>query len=536
MNLTYEELKDRYELMCRAAQSTSSMDVQLQIELQKLESLINRDLITLTRQGCPDNITDILRSFDHELTRFRQFCEFPQLATKSIIGIGGGFSTGKSSFINKLIGKKCLAVEVDPTTSMPAYVMKGEQEQIKALNLYDCAIDLTAEQLSTLTHEEKELYGSQVGLSLKAAFISLPDFKWKNLAILDTPGYSKPEDSEWNQRTDENLAREQLNTADYILWAVQADSGTISEQDIKFLTTLDKDIPKLVILTRADKKPSEDIESIATLIKSTLANRGITVTDVVPFSRKAKANFPLDKVTEQFDLWNQQKHPILFAQHFKRLFIAYQNFIEKEKRSAYVRMDKINKILTMSEEEQTTEAANVLLVKVTQDLDALRSLSEAYDELNHSFFKQLKQVGDMSGVPLPEPSSLELMDLKPVDLLSMLRKQIEEKGLEEPLLNPFTSINSSSEILNRDKIIRLDDVAPALNPTNQSVSVIKMNCLLRVESELIRVIFKSNSTLRIDSLLRSQVGCKYEWNDGNETPPLIASLLRQENQKNVINL
>lgn len=481
MNLTHEELQERYELVCRAGQPTSSMDVQLQQELQKLESLINRDLIALTRQGCPDNITDILRSFEHELTRFRQFCEFPQLATKSIIGIGGGFSTGKSSFINKLIGKKCLAVEVDPTTSMPAYVMKGEQEQVKALNLYDCAIDLTAEQLSTLTHEEKELYGSQVGLALKAAFISLPDFKWENLAILDTPGYSKPEDSQWNDRTDENLARDRLNTADYILWAVQADSGTISEQDIKFLSTLNKDIPKLVILTRADQKPREDIESIATLIKTTLANRGITVSDVVPFSRKTKANFPLDKITEQLDLWNQQKNPILFAQHFKRLFIAYQNFIEEEKRSTYVRMDKINKILTMSEEEQTTEAANVLLVKVTQELDALTSLSEAHDELNHSFFKQLKQVGDMSGVPLPEPSSLELMDLKPIDLLSMLQKQIEEKGLEEPLLNPFASINATSEILNREKILRLEDASWQLNLNDQSVNLTQVKSLLRQE-------------------------------------------------------
>lgn len=481
MNLTYEELQERYELVCRAGQPTSSMDVQLQMELKKLESLINRDLIALTRQGCPDNITDILRSFDHELTRFRQFCEFPQLATKSIIGIGGGFSTGKSSFINKLIGKKLLAAQTDVTTSMPAYVMKGEQEQIKALNLYDCAIDLTAEQLGTLTHEEKDLYGSQVGLSLKAAFISLSDFKWDNLAILDTPGYSKPEDSNWNERTDENLARDQLNTADYILWAVSADNGTISEQDITFLSSLNRDIPKLVVLTKADKKPIEDIENIAALIKATLDNRGISMSDVVPFSIRKKSDFSLEQVTAQFDVWNKQKNPILFAQHFKRLFIAYQNFIEEEKRSTFVRMDKINKILTMSEEEQTTEAANVLLVKVTQELDALTSLSEAHDELNHSFFKQLKQVGDMSGVPLPEPSSLELMDLKPIDLLSMLQKQIEEKGLEEPLLNPFSSIKSTSEILNRDKILRLDDAVTALNFKAKNVNLQNINALLRQE-------------------------------------------------------
>lgn len=535
MNLTNEELLSRYDLLCKASQPNSSMDVQLQMELQKLEYLIKRDLIALTRQGCPDNITDIFRSFDHELIRFRQFCEFPQLATKSVIGIGGGFSAGKSSFINKLIGKKCLAVEVDPTTSMPAYVLQGAEESIKAINMHDCAIDLTQEQLSTLTHEEKELYGSQVGLLLKAAFISTPEFRWNNLAILDTPGYSKPEDSNWNERTDENLARDQLNTADYILWAVPADNGTISEQDITFLSSLNRDIPKLVVLTKADKKPIEDIENIAALIKTTLDNRGISVSDVVPFSRRKKSEFSLTEVTEKFELWDLQKNPILFAQHFKRLFIAYQNFIEDEKRNTYVRMDKINKILTMSEEEQTTEAANVLLVKVTQELDALTSLSESHDELNHSFFKQLKQVGDMSGVALPEPNSLELMDLKPIDLLSMLQKQLEEKGLEEPLLNPFSSINATSEILNRDKILRVE-ISQELSLNNKSVNLTNIKSLLRAKGEMKIIKLKSNNILRLDALLRNEVVCNYEWNDKNNHSPLIASLLRQENKKNVINL
>ncbi|WP_217511142.1 dynamin family protein [Vibrio metschnikovii] len=503
MNLTYEELQERYELVCRAGQPTSAMDVKLQQELQKLESLINHDLITLSRQGCPDNITDILRSFDHELTRFRQFCEFPQLATKSIIGIGGGFSTGKSSFINKLIGKKCLAVEVDPTTSLPAYVMKSEQEQVKAINLYNCAIDLTAEQLSTLTHEEKEIYGSQVGLALKAAFLLLTDFQWENLAILDTPGYSKPEDSEWNTRTDEKLARDQLNTADYILWAVQADSGTISEQDIKFLNTIDKNIPKLVILTRADKKPKEDIDQIVSLIKSTLKNRGIAIINVVPFSRKSKAGFPLDKVIKQFDLWDQHKNPIMFAQHFKRLFIEYQNFIEAEKRNTYLRMDKIKKILVMSEESQIVEAANVLLIKVTQELEELAALSIAHDQLNNAFFKQLKKIGDLAGVPLPEPSSIELMDLKSIDLLTMLKKRMVENEIEPPILNHFSSIKAQCTSENKNKLLRLEQ-SSIVTLNNIKLEMRNRSALLRLKNKMIEYDFTTNNRqANIADLLRN---------------------------------
>ncbi|WP_282176204.1 dynamin family protein [Vibrio nereis] len=534
VELSHEELKNRYDLLCRASQPNSSMKPELQKELSQLESLIRNDLVELTRQGCPDNITDILRSFDHELTRFRQFCEFPDLATKSIVGVGGGFSAGKSTFINKLIGKKCLAVEIDPTTSMPAYVLKGDQESIKALNMYDCAIDLAADELSNLTHEEKDLYGSQVGVLLKSAFVSLPDFKWANLAILDTPGYSKPEDSNWNANTDEDLARGQLNTADYIVWAVQADSGSISEQDIKFLSTLNKDIPKLVILTRAELR-KKDIESITTLVETTLGNRGIAVTDVVPFSRKAKANFPIKKIIEQLELWNQQKNPILFAQNFKRLFIAYQSFIEEEKRSTYVRMDKINKILTMSEDAQTTEAANVLFVKVTQELDTLSSISEAYDELNHSFFKQLKQVGDMAGVPLPEPSSIELMDLKPIDLLTMLQKQIDEKGLEEPVHNLFTSIDSKSEILNRDKILRFDRLQYFCLKDNKT-DLMNLNSLIRIEDNKPSIKFRANECLTRNDLLRNECGNTYRWINKNNQALVTATLLRESNNEYLLGL
>ncbi|GAB7228270.1 hypothetical protein VrSk94_19550 [Vibrio rotiferianus] len=524
VKLSHEELISRYELLCRASQPNSSMKLELQQELSQLENLIKSDLVELTRQGCPDNITDILRSFDNELTRFRQFCEFPDLTTKSVVGVGGGFSAGKSTFINKLIGRKCLAVEIDPTTSMPAYVLKGEQESIKALNMHNCAIDLTADELSSLTHEEKDLYGSKVGVLLKSAFVSLPDLKWANLAILDTPGYSKPEGSNWHANTDEDLARDQLNTADYIVWAVQADSGTISEQDINFLSTLNKDIPKLVILTRAELR-KKDIDSITALVKTTLANRGIAVIDVVPFSRKSKANFPIEQIVEQFEIWNQQKNPILFAQNFKRLFIAYQSFIEEEKRSTYVRMDKINKILTMSEDEQTTEAANVLSIKVTQELERLSSISEAYDELNHLFFEQLKKVGDMAGVPLPEPSSIELMDLKPIDLLTMLHEQIEEKGLEEPVHNLFSSIDSKSDISNRDKILRFEELQQ--HDFKESMyDLMNFSSLIRLERKVPNIKINDNEHLIKHKLLREEKTDPYRWENNNSHDLITDKLLR----------
>ncbi|MBK7300531.1 MAG: hypothetical protein IPI79_09330 [Moraxellaceae bacterium] len=69
---------------------------------------------------------------------------------------------------------------------------------------------------------------------MRSTFLTTPDFAWHNLALLDTPGYSKPESKDWNARTDEQIARAQLNSAQFIVWVVSIDGGTISEDDLNF--------------------------------------------------------------------------------------------------------------------------------------------------------------------------------------------------------------------------------------------------------------------------------------------------------------
>ncbi len=461
--LDHDALQSRYQLLCQASQPNSRMNSALQCELNGLEKLFKTDFIALTRQGCPDNITDILKAFDDELTRFRGFCEFPNLATKTIVGIGGGFSAGKSTFINTLVDRKrLLAAEIDPTTSMPAYVLKGEEESIQAINIHNCVMSMTAEQFASLTHEEKEIYGSQVGILLRSAFISLPDFQWDNLAFLDTPGYSKPEQEDYSARTDEDLARHQLNTADFIIWAVPADNGTISENDLAFLSTLKRDIPKLIVVTRVGKKTEEDVVAIVELMKTTTQNRGIQVIDVLPIeSNNKRFAHTFEPVKAYLAQWNAESRPLQFAQNFKRLFMQYQSYVDDKERHAYFRMDKINRILTMSGDEETTQAADVLMASVKQDLATYTQQKNDLAELNQAFFTQLKAIGDLAGVPLPEPNAIDLIDLKDIDLLGMIRELRIEQGLDEPVIDKFAAISDAKPSETALKqLLRLRDVKP----------------------------------------------------------------------------
>jgi ribosome biogenesis GTPase A len=199
--LSPEQLASRYSLLCRATQSqpdNASPLTNVSEALDALNKLLKQDLLNLAREGSPDDFADIYFALEQELERFREFCAFPTLAQKVVIGFGGAFSAGKSTLINTLLGEKLLAFEVDPTTSLPTYILHGEQDGICALNLFHQRLELSHEEFLSLTHDEKQKYGSSVAGLLNAAFITRANLPWQNLALIDTPGYSKPDGEHWN--------------------------------------------------------------------------------------------------------------------------------------------------------------------------------------------------------------------------------------------------------------------------------------------------------------------------------------------------
>ena len=327
--MSYQEdfdIAQRYDLLCRASQSHVEQEgqrLQLAADLDVLDKIINHDLPELARSGSPDHFADILKSLNLELEHFREFCEFPDLAQKVVVGVGGAFSAGKSSLINTLLGKKRLVVEIDPTTSLPTYLLYGEQEQITALNLFRRRVILSQDEFASLTHEEKIKYGSQIAGLLRSAFVSDPDFAWKNIALLDTPGYSKPDSEQWSERTDESVARSQLNLSNFIIWVVSATQGTISEDDLKFLTTLNADIPKLIVVSRADAKTPEDIAKIVALVKQMTAERCINVLDVIPMSARKKNDYPVQPIVDFLGNWDNENKKLNFVYNFRKLFNEY---------------------------------------------------------------------------------------------------------------------------------------------------------------------------------------------------------------------
>ncbi len=436
MTLDPTELAARYALLCRSTQATAPADdsqaLRVGPHLSALRTLLQHDLRALGRQGSPDDFADICFELDHELERFEEFCAFPALAQKFVVAFGGGFSAGKSSLINALLVKRFLVTEVDPTTSLPTYLLQGDEDAIHALNLFGHRIHLSEEEFLSLTHDEIERYGSNVSRLLHSAIISRRDFPWQHLALIDTPGYTKHEDKRHSARTDEHIARTQLNSAQAIVWVIDARQGCITEEDINFLASLRPDIPRLFALSRADQKPAEDIDAIVAGIRTTLETRNLPFIDVVAVSARSKKWLPTP-IIEQLNQWSGNKRELRFAHNFKHQFTRYAHHLDDERRQAQQHLNRLNRILALADEPAIQQDAQELKQRAE---GVLHSCERVHDELNtlcHQFFSRLKTIGNHVGIPLPEPSELDLLDqASGFDLLQALQQLREAEGKPPP--------------------------------------------------------------------------------------------------------
>lgn len=460
------DVLSRYQLICNAAKAEDS-NQQVGENIHALGQLIHHDLTALARRGSPDHFADMLRDIQNEFQRFCEFCEFPDLAQKQIIGIGGKFSSGKSTLINTLIGKKKLVAEIDPTTSMPTYLLKGAQDTICGLNIFGNKVELSQDEFLSFTHEEEEKYGSKIGNLLTTTFVQDSEFSWQNIALLDTPGYTKHENEAWHERTDANIARSQLNSAQFIIWLISAEDGCITEDDIQFLSNLRTEIPKLVLVNKSDTKTESEIKDIVALVRKTLGDRHLPVDDVIAVSRNTK-RYPLDKVHQWLDKCNQQQRSIPFARNFKHLLHPYSTFFTQEDRSARESLHKLNRVLTLMESNAGKEDLQLLRQRSQNALSHISQLQEDFQQWQIRFFKTLKSIGDQVGITLPEPDELSFIDNTETNLSQLLSTLRETHGREKidvsliihdlqaayPIQAPFDTELPSHSIANEDRLLR----------------------------------------------------------------------------------
>lgn len=208
---------------------------------------------------------------------------YPSLFQKNMVAVGGGFSAGKSSFLNHLLVLNLkLPENLTPTTAIPTYCLKGEREVLMGVSQNGGVVELPD---FSFDHKTLNAFDFDLKSIMPFMILSSPTMLFKHLCFIDTPGYDAP--NQGYTGGDRQASKEYLNHAKHILWFISCERGGIEKSDLDYLQELYEEGKQVfIVLSRADSRTKRQLEEIAVKTKETLEDNGIEFLGIGAYSSK----------------------------------------------------------------------------------------------------------------------------------------------------------------------------------------------------------------------------------------------------------
>lgn len=259
---------------------TSGMDLSVQNEFipyrdkySKLEEDYSKvNTREAENEFVDGSISDLIENCELPYSVMPIFLAHSNFSDAINVAVGGGYSSGKSSFLNNITGiGAVLPTGIEPVSVINTYLFfsdKVTKLMVSGKNCKGHVVKLNREVLDCIQHSSKsKVYVSSV---LDELYINIPVSKereyLKGLVFIDTPGYNNSDNAnKENGKTDSDTASDAWKNSDALFWCIDAEAGTISQRDIEELDKQigDKDnYPFVIVFNKIDKKPNDEIVKI----------------------------------------------------------------------------------------------------------------------------------------------------------------------------------------------------------------------------------------------------------------------------------
>lgn len=203
------------------------------------------------------------------------------------IVVAGGFSSGKSSFLNKIT--KCtnlLPTGVEPVSVVKTYLYcssGNNKVTVQGVNQKNVLVLLDPGVLQAIQHaKQSNIYLASV---LEKLFVEIPSKELDGLVFIDTPGYNNTDKSnESNGKTDKQTAIEALGEGNVLFWLIDCERGTTVTDDLDMIKQFNG--KKVFIFNKADKKGEIEAKKIVENAAATLYNEfpAEDIIDIIAYS------------------------------------------------------------------------------------------------------------------------------------------------------------------------------------------------------------------------------------------------------------
>ncbi|NHA61429.1 acyl carrier protein [Helicobacter pylori] len=310
-----EGLKERYDLIVRILNDKMENE-----RLEEYQQILDNEFLEFASGVDSLKEKEIALLMLQEIKKELQLvASYPSLFQKTIVAVGGGFSAGKSTFLNNLLGLKLkLPEDMNPTTAIPIYCLKGKKEVLMGFSQNGGMVELPN---LTFDHQFLKSLGFNLKEIMPFMLLSAPSVPFEFLCFIDTPGFNPA--NQGYTGGDKQASKESLKHAKHILWLISCERGGIENDDLEFLQELYEEGKQVfIVLSRADRRTKSQLEVVAKQIKETLENNGIEFLgicvysatryqEIKEFSEKSKVFDSLEEFLMKLNQRSEKQNEIL---------------------------------------------------------------------------------------------------------------------------------------------------------------------------------------------------------------------------------
>lgn len=387
------DLSKGLQLISSLLNVTNEVKVKLK-NMRHLDSLIDTKLLQSINKIQLKNEVQLYQELIKLSDRLFEQTKIELLKNKKIVGIGGQFSAGKSKFINSIIGSEILPEDQVPTTSIATYIMQNESLFIEALTKNNQSVELDLEAVQALSHEFYSTYNLGFSHFINNLVISTPEFPYKSIAILDTPGYSKVDSMKKQAMTDNEKALMQLKTVDYLIWLIDVENGVMKQADIDFIESLQMKNPVLVVFNKCDKKTEKDVERIISQTRDYLKTSSIPLYEVVAYSAQEEREYLNRNYLEMFfkEIEMKKTTYISIEEEIEKIMIELKNGIESYNLEVQNNRNKIGNYILNSNDITEIKTLTKIYSMLQQELKEIRNCNINFEKMQGRIITQFRKI------------------------------------------------------------------------------------------------------------------------------------------------
>jgi predicted GTPase len=292
------------------------------------------------------------------------------LENKTAIAFIGGFSSGKTTIVNRMLGEEHkMPVDIRATTAVATYVSYSSIGMVKFADFEHTVKYLDDNDILKKFTKFNDTLNDFPTSKLVRNFIVEDDNptlqKLQNISILDTPGFE-------NDDEDTKRVMDVIEETDAIFWVIDINKGDINNYSLQVIKKHIGKIPLKIVINKTDLKSPNEREAVRQKIFDTLEKNNVNIVekDIILFSK----NMEIEKITSVMQ--NIERKRKNRAEFFADIEEEFSDILEMLQR--YI--THFNKKLRENKQE-TRDIKNNISEKERDAESLLKSVETMRDEL-----------------------------------------------------------------------------------------------------------------------------------------------------------